>query len=242
MYQDSRKKNKSQKIGNNNILKKSNSNLNISESIPPNIKDYLTKKKKIINKITNKKEIVLYKLPKKEENNKRNDRKYKNIIKKIENNLKKRVYFPKCKIFKFYMTYRLLILRIAKGMKKNLNKINFFEKFEIINNEQKIIPKKEINSTSLKIIPEKGEKIYKKIIFYSEKKKNIKINFPLFKKNEKLNLNINNNIEVNNLIMYLKNIKIKDNDSSNFLDEFSSFLEKNNIKICPETKLNLIKK
>ena len=199
----------------------------------------LKKTLKVINNI----EMESHNVIKSEKNNNiRNDPKYKIIIRKIANKLKKRIKFPKCKIFKFYMTYRILILRIANEIKKS-KKANFFEKKENNKIGKDINQIKEIDSISPKIKKEEGkQKIIRKIIYFSGRKKNIQINLSLFRKNEKikktnLDINNNNNSEINNQILYLKNLNIKSNNITNFINDFSSFLEKNNIQICPESKL-----
>ena len=240
----------SQNDGNFNILKITKNNLTESEDVTTKINEYFTKERKTINIIPSAKKIVLFKAPKKEENNNiKNNPKNNLLIKRIANKLKKRINFPKCKIFKFYMTYRLLILRIAKGIKKKAKKFNFWEKWENNMTEKEINQIQEIASTACKIILEGGKKkINKKKISSSDRKRNIKINLSIFKKSDKKetsNLNINNkninnndnNYEIQNLITYLKNLNINENNTSNFIDEFSSFLIKNNIQICPDTKI-----
>ena len=49
---------------------------------------------------------------------------YKLLIKRIANQLRKRVKLPTCKIIKVYQPYRELILRIARGIKKTSKKYN----------------------------------------------------------------------------------------------------------------------
>lgn len=241
MEQDSKKKIICQKNVNKDIFQISNSNLDIIESIPTNTKENFNKKREI-NTITDDKKIVLYEVPIKEENNIITSS-YKEVIKRIANKFKKRVKLPKCKIFKCYIKYRLLVLRIANGVKKGLKKCNFSEKLKKNKTKQDINQIQKINnSNELKIIKE-GRK-NKEIIFLSERKKNIKIKLSLFTKNEnneKSDLNINNNNEIDNQIDYLTSLKIEDNDINKFIDEFSSFLEKNDILICSETKLPIFK-
>lgn len=243
MYKEIKKKIISQKNGNTYIFPISNSNLKVSESIKTNVKESLNKK--IINIIPNDKKMVLDEVVKKEENINRNDLIYKTVIKRIANKLKKRVKFPRCKIFKFYISYRLLIQRIANRIKIKSKKVNFLEKLGNNNIKQDINQIQEIDTKGIKIISEKGkQKINKKIISFCDKNKNIQINLSLFTKNEKnkksnLVINNNNKSEINNLITYLKDLNIDENNPSKFIDEFSSFLDKNNIQICPDTKLPL---
>ena len=52
-----------------------------------------------------------------------------------------------------------------------------------------------------------------------------------------LNQKDNNQYKINKHLILLKNLN-KNNDAC-FIKEFSSFLENNNIKICPESKLPL---
>ena len=51
-----------------------------------------------------------------EKNEEDNNLKYKNLIKKISSQLRKRVKLPTCKIIKIYQPYRNLILRIAESI------------------------------------------------------------------------------------------------------------------------------
>ena len=185
MYQDSQKKIICQKNENNDILLISNNNLNVLESIPTNNKEHLIKKREVINKFPNDKKIELNKVVKEEENdnNYRNNQEYKTAIKRIANTLKKRVKLPKCKLFKFYIAYRLLILKIVKGIKNNTKKLNFLEKLENNKTEQEINQIQKIDSNTF--LEERKKMISKEIISYSDRKKNIKINLTLFTKNKK---------------------------------------------------------
>ena len=63
-----------------------------------------------------------------EKNEEDNNLKYKNLIKKISSQLRKRVKLPTCKIIKIYQPYRNLILRIAEGIKKTSKKYNSIDK------------------------------------------------------------------------------------------------------------------
>ena len=213
---------------------KTKRNLNLSESIQTKFKNPFSEEKKRINIFSNDNKIVLYK---DKNNNKINELNYKTVIKKIAHKLKKRVKFPKCKIFKFYMKNKLLILRIAQRIKKSSKKTNILEKWEKIKND-KI---NEIDSSNSKLIQEDRKKKLKEKIFNSFEDKNIEINLSLFTKNEKNEIINNHESEIDNLLIDLKNINIKGDNTNNFLDEFSSFLEKYNIQICPETKLPLFK-
>ena len=66
---------------------------------------------------------VFYSYIKKEEElklKKEKEHQYKLLIKKIAEQLKKRVKLPTCKIIKIYESYRLLIKRIAEALKKTM--------------------------------------------------------------------------------------------------------------------------
>lgn len=177
-----------------------------------------------------------------------NNQKYHFLIKKIAKKLKKRIKFPKCKIFKFYESYRILILRIAKGIKKTAKKLNFWEKWENSITEQDINQIQEIASTACKIIEEgirKKSKDKKKISSSDrDNKKNIKIGLSLFKKSnekeekiKKQNININDEkSEIQKQIAFLKNLNPKE-DKNVFIQNFTNFLENNDIIILTDTKL-----
>ena len=98
---------------------------------------------------------------KKRKNDANNNIKYKQLIKRISSQLKKRVKLPTCKIIKIYKSYRELIFRIAEGIKrtsKNINKnnINFQkerEKFGI-----SLISKEKINNSKNSISNSKRRK------------------------------------------------------------------------------------
>ena len=253
MKEDSSLKIYENKVGQVNILNHTRKTLNESESIAnKNIQLSKIKLEK-----PNTQRITLYKISKTPEkkNIYKNNTKYNLIIKKIAKKLKKRKKFPKCKIFKFYISYRILILRIAKGIKQTAKRFNFWEKWEKnnINNiknitEQEINQIQEIASTACKFLEEENKKIggRKKKISSSDKKnkKNIKIGLSLFKKDdekeEKLknqNMNINNKkTEIEKNIYFLKNLNPKENINV-FINNFTKFLEKNDIAIIPETKL-----
>lgn len=79
------------------------------------------------------------------------------LIKKIANKLK-RIYFPKCKIIKFYLEYRLSILKIANKLKKTAKHINFWDKYLTNITEKEINQIQEIASTACKIIQAGGQK------------------------------------------------------------------------------------
>ena len=130
-----------------NILNPARTTLNESEFIP-NIN--IQQSKIILEKPTSER-IALYKVSKtiEKKNIYKNNEKYRLIIKKTAKKLKKRVKFPKCKIFKFYLSYRTLILRIAKGIKQTAKKFNFWEKWEKSNiTEQEINQIQEIAITA----------------------------------------------------------------------------------------------
>ena len=97
----------------------------------------------------------------KEENK---DSEYKKLIKKISNQLKRRIKLPTCKIIKIYQPYRTLILRIAQGIKrtaKSIDNIKYINKnkkrykFEITllkkdDNKNSIINELSLNTTEKK--------------------------------------------------------------------------------------------
>ena len=71
--------------------------------------------------------------PRKENPNRKSDNKnlsYNLLIKKIAEQLKKRVRLPTCKVIKIYQPYRTLIMRIASGIKKTAKTYNFWNKWE----------------------------------------------------------------------------------------------------------------
>lgn len=217
-----------------NLLKYQRSNLNESKTISTkfnNIININPINKKILLNISKKKEI-------------HRNKKYKILIKKIANNLKKRIKFPKCKIFKFYLNYRLSIIKIANKLKKTAKQVNFWDKYLTNITEKEINQIQEIASTACKIIQAGDQKkINKKKLSSSNKKnkKNKKINITslLVKNNEKelYKTNDNNKYEIDKHLFFLKNLN--ENNDANFIKEFSSFLENNNIKICQESKLPL---
>ena len=222
-----------------NIITYPKNNLNESESTKFNNE----REKKIININPNYKKITLN-ISKKKENN-RNNIKYKMLIKKIANILKKRIKFPKCKIFKFYLKYRQSVIKIANKLKKTAKHINFWDKYLANITEKEINQIQEIASTACKIIEAGGQKkVNKKKLSSSNKKsrKNIKVNVSILERNNEKELhnkndNDNNKYEINKHLDFLKNLN--ENNDTYFIKEFSSFLENNNIKICPESKLPL---
>lgn len=173
-----------------------------------------------------------------------NKERYKFIIKRIAKKLRKRVKLPKCKIFKFYNSYRMLILRISKGIKKTAKRLNFWEKWENKSTEKEM-KEIQIASSSYKIFEQRKKSFKKEInIGLSHKKKNIQINLSLFKKNEekeKLNLNKNKNDDLENKnIIFLKNLDTSINNN-NFINQFRDFLQKANIEIDPDSKIPYFK-
>ena len=225
-----------------NILTYPKNNLNESEIISTKFNN--TREMKIININPINKKIALN-ISKKKENH-RNNIKYKMLIKKIANKLKRRVKFPKCKIIKIYLKYRLSIIKIGNKLKKTAKHINFWDKYLSNITEKEISQIQEIASTACKIIQEGGQKkINKKKLSSSYKKnsKNIKkrkINLSILEKSNKRELNKdidNNKYEINKHLIFLKNLN--ENNDAYFIKEFSSFLENNYIKISPESKLPL---
>ena len=84
---------------------------------------------------------------------------YKLLIKKIANQLKKRTKLPECKIIKIYLSYRLLILRIAKRLISTAKRYNFWEKKENEITLKDVEEYQEIASTAIKLIQKKATKI-----------------------------------------------------------------------------------
>jgi len=179
-----------------------------------------------------------------------NNNSYKLLIKKIAYQLKRRTKLPKCKIFKFYSSYRTLILRIAKQLKSTANRFNFWEKKENEITLQDVDQIQEIASTAIKLIQKQGKKNQKRKNVGSSGRKNKKSPKPkltLLKKSEEERLNkINSNIKIINIddennsdkiLNQLKKIEINKDDINMFIKQFNSFLTENNIEIMRETKL-----
>ena len=176
------------------------------------------------------------------------DENYIYLVKKIAKVLKKRIKLPKCKIFKFYNSYRELILRIAKGIKKTAIKLNFWDKWENNITEKEINEIGKIASKSCQIIQQSKNKRSKRGIKTkntkdSKNSKNINLNLSLFKKNKdknELKINTDKYSENTKIINSLKNVdsSIQNND---FISQFSNFLKNNMIEICEDSKLPLIK-
>ena len=100
--------------------------------------DYVTKKRDILynaslvnlqspKKQNPNKRIDLVKKEIKIENNKSN---YQLLIKRIADQLRHRVRLPTSKIIKVYEPYRILIMRIANGIKKTAKNFNYWNKWE----------------------------------------------------------------------------------------------------------------
>ena len=166
-------------------------------------------------------------------NAKSNDNsRYKILIKKIAKKLKKRVKLPKCKIFKFHYRYRELILRISRGIKKTAIKLNFWGKWgpknesnnNIMNNIQKI------DTSSFQILKQESNNSRRKKISL----KISKINMLLIKNSFETKNQSNNE----NNILFLNNLEIS---NTNFINEFSDFLDNNGIEIEPNNKLPIFK-
>ena len=174
---------------------------------------------------------------------------YKLLIKKIATQLLKRTKLPKCKIFKIHLSYRLLILRIAKRLKSTAKRLNFWEKQENELTSKDVIQIQELASTSCKILQKNMKKNQKRknlgVSGRQNTKKKPEYNLTLMKKNEeeKLNKKINNNIpakkgnKLQKQINELKNIEINKKSMNNFIRKFYSFLNDNNIEIFRENKL-----
>ena len=159
--------------------------------------------------------------------------KYKFLIKKIAQRLRKRVNFPKCKLFKFYQAYRTLVLRIALGLKRTAKKPNFWEKWNSMT-EQEVNQIQEIAFTACKIIQEKGKN---KISSSDRKKnKNIKIGLSLFRKAEEAKI-INSKDDKSTTLKEINKLKIININDKKFLENFSEFLSGNSIEIFSDIKL-----
>ena len=180
--------------------------------------------------------------------NNNNNSSYKLLIKKIAYQLKKRTKLPKCKIFKFYLSYRLLIMRIAKRLLSTAKKLNFWDKSDTEMTLQDVDEIQEIASTACKLIQKQGKKNPKKknnnASSGRKKKKSPKIKLSLLKKSEeeKINLMKKNNKNKNNdkntiLLNDLKKIELNKKDIENFVKKFNNFLNNNNIEIMRENKL-----
>ena len=176
---------------------------------------------------------------------------YKLLIKKIANQLKKRTKLPECKIIKIYLSYRLLILRIAKRLISTAKRYNFWEKKENEITLKDVEEYQEIASTAIKLIQKKSNKNQKKknagVPGRQNNKKSPKFNMSLMKKSEEEKFNKKNNDVIkkgdkkdNKLqkqINNLKNIEISKINMNNFIRKFYSFLIDNNIEILRENKL-----
>jgi len=180
--------------------------------------------------------------------NNNNNSSYKLLIKKIAYQLKKRTKLPKCKIFKFYLSYRLLIMRIAKRLLSTAKKFNFWDKNDTEMTLQDVDEIQEIASTACKLIQKQGKKNPKKknnnASSGRKKKKSPKIKLSLLKKSEeeKINLMKKNNKNKNNdkntiLLNDLKKVELNKKDIDNFVKKFNNFLNNNNIEIMRENKL-----
>ena len=198
-------------------------------------------------------------LKKLNDKNKYESRAYKILIKKIAYQLKKRTKLPKCKIFKFYLPYKLLITRIAKKLKSTAKKLNFWDKTETEMTLQDVDQIQEIASTAMKIIQQKKIKKNPKKknntnntnkndtnnTNKQQKKKSPKMQLSLLKKTEEEKMNLEKNNKNNKLnknhnqviLNNLKAIEINKKDINNFLKKFSNFLNDNNIEIIRENKL-----
>ena len=183
-----------------------------------------------------------------------NHNSYKALIKKIAFQLKKRTKLPECKIFKFYLSYRLLILRIAKRLKATAKRFNFWEKNETEMTLKDVDQIQEIASTAIKIIQNKGKKIQKRKNIASsgrQKNKSPKVKLNLLKKTEeekikKINIITEDNkeeVSYKNILDKLNSIVIDKKDINAFIKKFGTFLNDNNIEIMRENKLpNFINK
>ena len=180
--------------------------------------------------------------------NNNNNNSYKLLIKKIAYQLKKRIKLPKCKIFKFYLSYRILIMRIAKRLKSTAKKLNFWDKSDTEMTLQDVDQIQEIASTACKLIQNQGKKNPKKKNIASsgrKKKKSPKVKLSLLKKSEeeksylmKKNNNKNKRDDkITILLNDLKKIELNKKDMDNFFKKFNSFLNDNNIEIMRENKL-----
>ena len=177
-----------------------------------------------------------------------NNNSYKLLIKKIAYQLKKRTKLPKCKIFKFYLSYRILIMRIAKRLKSTAKKLNFWDKNDTEMTLQEVDQIQEIASTACKLIQNQGKKNQKKKNIASsgrKKKKSPKVKMSLLKKSEEEKKDLmkrNNNKNKSNdkttiLLNDLKKIELNKKDMDNFVKKFNKFLNDNDIEIMRENKL-----
>ena len=183
--------------------------------------EYVTKGRKtlynssLLNLESPKKQNPLRKKVKKD--NKRDDVKYKILIKRIATQLKKRVNFPKCKIIKVYKPYRTLIMRIAHGIKNTAKNLNYWNKWD--NDKiQKEKKRDELSKFGISLIKKEEINI----------PKNSGFSFFKTKENEE-NIKLLMNINDSNL-------------NVNFMNEFEEFLGKNRIEISKGIKVPSFKR
>ena len=186
--------------------------------------EYITKGRKtlynssLLNLESPKKENpFLKKIKKEKKENKRDDSNYKLLIKRIAKQLKKRVNFPKCKIIKVYQPYRVLIMRIAKGIKNTAKNMNYWNKWQN-DKSQKEKKREELTKFGASLIKKEEINIHKRrepsFLNTKEKEENIKL---LMSINDS-NLNVN------------------------FINEFEDFLGKNKIQISKGIKVPTFKR
>ena len=154
-------------------------------------------------------------------NNRKNDENknlnYKKLIKRISDQLRKRVKLPTCKIIKIYQPYRNLILRIAEGIKRTSKQIN-------LNNINK---KKERDKFGVSLISKEKNQYSKKKISNSKEKK---------EQEEAINLllNMDHKMQDNDFINQFENFLLRndiiistDNKLPSFKIEEKKFLLSN---------------
>ena len=140
---------------------------------------------------------------------------YKLLIKRIANQLRKRVKLPTCKIIKVYQPYRELILRIARGIKKTSKKYN---NKEINKNNDR--DKYEISL----ILKEENNKSKQKEINLQPKEKQERednINYLLSIDDTSQNINFINDFEK---FIEINNIEISDTKIPSFKNENNKYL------------------
>ena len=150
----------SSSTNNPDITKKNDMISKDSNTLSSTTYEYVTKQRKTLYNSS----LLNLESPKKQNPNKRNDQvenknsNYKILIKRIAEQLRRRVRLPTCKIIKIYQPYRTLIMRIANGIKKTAKNYNFGKRWEnerIYKDKKKFgisLMKKEGNNNSKKRI------------------------------------------------------------------------------------------
>ena len=142
---------------------------------------------------------------------------YKRLIKKIAEQLKKRIKFPSCTIIKIYQPYRELIFRIAKGIKKTSKEINL----------KKLNNKKEWDKFGISLISKEKINNSKRNVLNSRTKKEMEENINLL-------LNIDDIKQDNKFMNSFENFLQKNNIEIIIDSKLPSFNEQNNKYLLSE--------